>query len=108
VHVATSVLDKFAPIKLIDAVIPFASSYRPLWLGLGALSFDLMVALVVTSLLRRRLGYRPWRAIHWIAYASWPVAVLHGLGTGSDVKSWWELGVTIACVAAVVIAALVR
>jgi ferric reductase like protein len=108
VHIATSVLDKFAPITLADAVIPFASSYRPLWLGLGALSFDLLLALTVTSLLRRRLGYRVWRAVHWLAYASWPVAVLHGLGTGSDVKATWMLGLTAACVAAVVVAVWVR
>jgi methionine sulfoxide reductase heme-binding subunit len=107
-HVVTSVLDGFAPIKLTDAIIPFATPYRPLWMGLGALSFDLLIALVVTSLLRRRLGYRSWRAIHWLAYASWPVAVLHGLGTGSDVKSWWMLLLTVACVAAVAIAVLIR
>src|SRR5947209_12061135 len=84
VHIATSVLDGFAPIAWLDAVIPLGSQYRPLWLGLGALSFDLLLALVITSLVRRRLGYRAWRAIHWAAYASWPVAVAHGLGTGSD------------------------
>ena len=108
VHIATSVLDSFAPIAWTDAVIPFASSYRPLWLGLGALSFDLLLALVVTSLLRRRLGYARWRAIHWLAYASWPVAVLHGLGTGSDTKLWWMLALTVVCVAAVVGAVLIR
>jgi hypothetical protein len=107
-HIITSVLDGFAPITLLDGVIPFVTPYRPLWMGLGALSFDLLIALVVTSLLRRRLGYRSWRAIHWLAYASWPVAVLHGLGTGSDVKSWWMLALTVACVAAVVIAVLGR
>ena len=107
-HVITSVLDGFAPISLVDGLIPFLSPYRPLWLGLGTLSFDLLIALVVTSLLRRRLGYRSWRAIHWLAYASWPVAVLHGLGTGTDTNSWWMLALTVACVAAVVIAALAR
>lgn len=108
VHIITSVLDSFAPVKLTDAVIPFVSSYRPLWMGLGALSFDLLVALVVTSLVRRRLGYRAWRAIHWLAYASWPIAVLHGLGTGSDTKAWWMLALTVACVLAVVVAVWVR
>src|SRR5207248_7040351 len=107
-HVVTSVLDGFAPISLIDGVIPFNSPYRPLSMALGTLSFDLLLALVATSLLRRRLGYRAWRAIHWLAYASWPVAVLHGVGTGTDVKSWWLLALTIACVAAVVIAVLIR
>jgi methionine sulfoxide reductase heme-binding subunit len=107
-HVITTVLDGFAPVSLLDGVIPFLSPYRPLWLALGTLSFDLLIALVVTSLLRRRLGYRSWRAVHWLAYASWPVAVLHGLGTGTDVKSWWMLLLTVACLAAVVVAVLAR
>jgi hypothetical protein len=107
-HIITSVLDTFAPIKVADAVIPFSSSYRPLWIGLGALSFDLLVALVITSLLRRRLGYSAWRAIHWLAYASWPVAVLHGLGSGSDTKLWWMLALTGACGLAVVVAVWIR
>ncbi|HUZ28327.1 MAG TPA: ferric reductase-like transmembrane domain-containing protein [Solirubrobacteraceae bacterium] len=107
-HIVTSVLDGFAPIAWVDAVIPFGSGYRPLWMALGALSFDLLVALVITSLVRVRLGYRWWRSIHWLAYVSWPIAVLHGLGTGSDVKSWWMLLVTVACVAVVVVAVLVR
>jgi hypothetical protein len=108
IHILTSVLDSFAPIRLIDAVIPFVGAYRPLWMGLGALSFDIMIALVVTSLLRRRLGYGSWRAIHLLAYASWPVALLHGLGTGSDTKLWWMLAITAACVAAVVVATIIR
>lgn len=107
-HIITSVLDSFAPISLANSVIPFTGSYRPLWLGLGALSFDLLVALVITSLVRRRLGYRAWKAIHWLAYASWPVAVLHGLGTGSDTKLWWMLTITVLCVAAVLVAVWVR
>jgi hypothetical protein len=108
VHIITSVLDSFAPISLTNAVIPFTGTYRPLWLGLGALSFDLLVALAVTSLVRRRLGYRAWRAVHWLAYASWPVAVLHGLGTGSDTKIWWMLALTGVCVIAVLMAVWAR
>jgi hypothetical protein len=77
-------------------------------MGLGAFSFDLLLALVITSLLRRRLGYRGWRAVHWLAYASWPVAVLHGVGTGSDTNSWWNLALTAACLAAVVAAVWAR
>ncbi len=104
IHIVTSVLDGFAPIRLFDGVIPFVTPYRPLWMGLGTLSFDLLLAIVITSLVRRRLGYRAWRAIHWLAYASWPVAVLHGLGTGSDVKQWWMLALTAACIMAVLVA----
>jgi uncharacterized membrane protein YeaQ/YmgE (transglycosylase-associated protein family) len=108
VHILTSVLDSFAPIKLVDAVIPFVSAYRPLWIGLGALAFDMLVAISITSLIRRRLGYGTWRAVHWLAYASWPVAVLHGLGTGCDTKLWWMLLITAACGAAVLIAVWTR
>ena len=107
-HIITSVLDSFAPIRLIDAVIPFTSAYRPLWIGFGALSFDILIALVITSLVRRRLGYRAWRAVHWLAYASWPVAILHGLGTGTDTKVWWMLALTATCVGAVLMAVWVR
>lgn len=107
-HILTSVLDSFAPISLLDAFVPFAGSYRPFWLGLGAAAFDLLLAVTITSLLRRRIGDTTWRAVHWLAYASWPVALLHGLGTGSDVKSTWMLAVTLACLGSVLAAVLVR
>ena len=108
VHILTSVLDSFAPISLLDAFIPFTGSYRPFWLGLGALSFDLLLAVTITSLLRQRIGFTGWRAVHWLTYASWPIALLHGLGTGSDVKSTWLLALSIACLLVVLAAVLVR
>jgi predicted ferric reductase len=107
-HILTSVLDGFAKVSLTDALIPFAGSYRPFWLGLGALSFDLLIAVTVTSLLRQRIGYRGWRMTHWLAYASWPVALLHAFGTGSDIKQGWMLWLSIACVAVVLAAVLAR
>ncbi len=107
-HILTSVLDSFAPISLLDAFIPFAGSYRPFWLGLGAISFDLLLAVTITSLLRQRMGFATWRAVHWLTYASWPIALLHGLGTGSDVKSTWLLGLSIVCIAIVIGAVLAR
>jgi methionine sulfoxide reductase heme-binding subunit len=107
-HILTSVLDSFAPIGLLDSVIPFVGSYRPFWLGLGAVAFDLMLAVIVTSMLRQHIGYATWRAVHWLTYASWPIALLHGFGTGSDVKSAWLLLLNIACIVAVAGAVLVR
>jgi methionine sulfoxide reductase heme-binding subunit len=104
IHVATTVVDGYAPIGWLDAVIPFRSPYRPLWLGLGAVALDLMVALVVTSLLRGRLGYRAWRVVHWAAYACWPVAVVHGLGTGTDTPQLWAVAVNGVCLAAMLAA----
>jgi sulfoxide reductase heme-binding subunit YedZ len=103
VHISTSVLDPFAGLSWSDAVVPLAARYRPVWLGLGAVAFDLLLALAITSLVRVRLGLRTWRAVHWLAYLCWPVALVHGLGTGSDVRaSWlhWLVGVCIAAVAA--------
>jgi hypothetical protein len=107
-HVVTSVLDPFAPLRLADAVVPFAARYRPLWVGLGAVGSDLLLVLAITSLARTRIGPRAWRAVHWAAYACWPVAVAHGLGTGSDVRSSWMLAITLACVGIAAIAVCVR
>jgi sulfoxide reductase heme-binding subunit YedZ len=107
-HILTSVLDSFAPIGLSEAFIPFIGSYRPFWLGLGAVSFDLIGAVIITSLLRQRMGYGTWRAIHWLTYASWPIALLHGFGTGSDVKATWLLALSVGCAAAVVAAVATR
>ena len=104
IHVVTTLLDPFPKIGIVNAAVPLATDYRPLWMGLGTLSSDLLVAVAITSLLRRRLGYRTWRGVHWTAYACWPTAILHGLGTGSDAKATWLLALTLACVAAVVIA----
>lgn len=100
-HVLTTVLDSYAPIGWISVVLPFTSSYRPLWLSLGAIACDLLLAVMLTSLLRVRLGYRSWRAVHWLAYACWPIALWHGLGTGTDSRLTWLLGLDAVCVAAV-------
>jgi sulfoxide reductase heme-binding subunit YedZ len=108
VHILTSVLDSFASISIVDAFIPFVGSYRPFWLGLGAVSFDLILAVIATSLLRARMGYSTWRAVHWLTYASWPIALVHGFGTGSDAGSSWLLALSIACIALVVAAVLTR
>jgi DMSO/TMAO reductase YedYZ heme-binding membrane subunit len=108
VHIVTTVLDPFAGISIVNAVIPFTGSYRPLWLGLGAFASDLLIAIAVTSVVRRRLGHSVWKAVHWLSYLCWPVAVMHTFGTGSDVKQVWLLALTAACIAAVVVAVWVR
>ena len=108
VHIVTAIADGFVPIRWIDAVVPFASQYRPFWLGLGALAFDMLIAVVITSLLRVRIGHRTWRAVHWLAYACWPVAVIHGLGTGSDTSQRWMLLIDLAAIAAVAAAVFAR
>ena len=100
-HVLTTVLDSYTPISLMAAFVPFSSSYRAFWLGLGAVAFDLLLAVTVTSLLRDRMSYRAWRAVHWLTYACWPVALWHGLGTGTDTRVPWLLALDALCGASV-------
>jgi DMSO/TMAO reductase YedYZ heme-binding membrane subunit len=108
VHILTAVLDSFVSISLVNAVIPFTGSYRPLWLGLGAVAFDLLLAVAITSIVRSRMGHSAWRGVHWLAYAAWPVAVVHGFGTGSDVHQTWLVALTVACIVAVLAAVIAR
>lgn len=108
VHIASSVVDRYVGIAWWDAVVPFGSVYRPGWLGLGALAFDLLLALVVTSLLRTRMPLPAWRAVHWAAYACWPLAMLHAWGTGTDAGRGWALLLTVVCLLVVVVGGVTR
>jgi methionine sulfoxide reductase heme-binding subunit len=107
-HAIANVADSYVSIDVADAIVPFDSAYRPLWLGLGAVAFDLLIALTITSLLQRRLGWRRWRAAHWLAYACWPVALVHSLGTGTDPRTSWFSAVALVCGGAVTAVVLVR
>ncbi len=102
-HVGTTVIDTYTSIPLTAAFVPFTSSYKTVWLSLGAVASDLLLALVVTSLLRKRIGHRPWRLVHWLAYACWPVAVAHGLGIGTDRNATWVFVLTLACALSVLV-----
>jgi predicted ferric reductase len=101
IHILTAVLDPFTHLGLAAAIVPLASAYRPLPVAFGVVSIYLVAAVVVTSLLRERVGHRVWRAIHWTSYASFPLAVEHTLTAGSDSFAQWMLGVTAVCVLAV-------
>ncbi|MFE7838350.1 ferric reductase-like transmembrane domain-containing protein [Streptomyces sp. NPDC057474] len=107
-HIAAAVVDDYVDISLVDTFIPFVSDYQPLWLGLGTVALDLMLGVLITSLLRARVGHRTWRAVHWLAYASWPFALVHGIGIGTDNGTAWMLWLTVACVAAVLAAFALR
>ncbi len=87
VHVLTAVIDPYVSIRAIAVLIPFTSSYMPFWLGLGAVALDFMLALIITSLARSRVPRRIWRGVHWLAYAAWPVAFVHGIGASPDLRS---------------------
>lgn len=101
IHIVTAVADPYVSISWTAVLLPFTSSYEPFWLGLGALAIDMTVALVLTSLVRFRIGVRTWRKIHWIAYAAWPVAAIHGIGAATDLQSGVLLAFVLATIAAV-------
>lgn len=108
VHIVTAVTDSFVPVPLLAAVIPFHNSYRPLWVSLGAVALDLLVAVIITSLVRVRIGVKTWRGVHWLAYLAWPVAVAHGLGIGTDSGRVWMLAIEAVCIGSVLTALAFR
>jgi sulfoxide reductase heme-binding subunit YedZ len=88
-HVVTAIADPYVSIGWLAIVVPFISHYRAAAIGLGALAVDLGGAIILTSLLRERLGYRAWRIVHWCAYLAWPLAFVHSLRAGNDLGIRW-------------------
>ncbi len=108
IHIVAAIVDPFANLGLLAALVPFSSAYRTLWLGLGVIALDIGAAVLVTSLVKNRIGRRTWRAVHWLAYAAWPLALLHGIGTGTDAAAPWMLAIDLACLVVVGSAVMVR
>jgi DMSO/TMAO reductase YedYZ heme-binding membrane subunit len=104
VHIFTAVVDTYVPIGWWAAVVPFTSHYQPLYVGLGAVAFDLLLAVLATSLLRSRLPAPWWRGVHWLVYACWPVAVVHAVLTGTDLRFGWMDVVVACCILSVLVA----
>lgn len=105
-HLVLLFLDPYAKLRLIDAVVPFLGSYRPIWQGLGTVAVDLLFVIVVTSLMRHRLGVKTFRTIHWMTYLLWPITMAHSLGNGTDAGHIWFMSFSAVC-ALVVVAAVV-
>lgn len=108
IHVVAIAIDAYLPFSLASLVVPLVSRYRPLWVGLGIIAAELLVALAVANHYRRRLPYRFWRRAHYLNFAVWGAATVHGLGTGTDRSSWWLLAITAVGVALVCGAAVLR
>jgi sulfoxide reductase heme-binding subunit YedZ len=104
VHVATAVVDSYVDITWWQALSPFGATYEPLWLGLGALSLDLILVVIVTSMLRHRMPHRLWRTLHFSTYAAWVVGVAHGLGIGTDTGTTMATAVYVGCLVCVLVA----
>jgi methionine sulfoxide reductase heme-binding subunit len=104
VHVLTVGLDTYVHFSLAQLVVPGASSYRPLWVALGIVAAELLVAIAVTNLLRRRIGFRRWRRIHYLTFLVWAGATAHGLGAGTDSNTAWLRLLYVLSIAAVLAA----
>jgi DMSO/TMAO reductase YedYZ heme-binding membrane subunit len=108
IHVGTTVMDSYVNTGLLSVIIPGASHYKTVWVAFGTVALDLIVAIMITSLMRQRISHDAWRAIHWLSYLAWPVALIHTIFIGTDVKFGWMDLVVAGCVAVVVAAAAWR
>jgi methionine sulfoxide reductase heme-binding subunit len=106
--VVTAILDPYVSIGWAATVLPFLSHYRTLAIGLGTLAVDLGGAVLLTSLVRDRLGFRAWRAVHWLAYLAWPVAFIHSPTAGGELGTWWVALVECGSAALVATAVIAR
>jgi DMSO/TMAO reductase YedYZ heme-binding membrane subunit len=89
-------------ITVVDAFVPFASEYKPFWLAMGTIGADLMLAVLITTAIRRRIGFQTWRSIHVLSYGCWATSVVHSIGIGSDARSAaWGVMIVAACIGAV-------
>jgi sulfoxide reductase heme-binding subunit YedZ len=101
IHVLTIAADSFLPFSITQLIVPFTARYRPLWTGLGIAAAELLLALAVTNHYRRRLPYSFWRKAHYLNFAVWTLASLHGLMAGTDRGAAWLAilyGVSVASV----------
>ena len=101
IHIAATVLDTYVHIGVLAAIIPFTSSYKTLWVALGSVAFDLLLAVTISSLIRQRLSHAAWRTIHWLSYLAWPIALVHVVFIGTDVRFGWMDLVVLGCIAVV-------
>jgi len=83
-HLVSLLLDSTARIGWLDLVVPFHASYGTLAIGLGALSVDVLIAVTVTSLVRRRLDKQLWLWIHRTSYVAFALIFLHAVLSGTD------------------------
>jgi sulfoxide reductase heme-binding subunit YedZ len=107
-HVVTAIADPYVSIGWAATVLPFLSPYRTVAIGLGTLAVDLGGAVLLTSVLRHRLGFSSWRAVHWLAYQAWPAAFGHALSAGNDVHTVWVAATIWGSAAAAAVAVAAR
>jgi len=92
IHIVAVAIDAYLPFSLASLAVPLLAHYRPVWIGLGIVAAELLLALAVTNHYRRRkISYQFWRRAHYANFAVWAFATLHGLGSGTDRSTPWLL-----------------
>lgn len=104
VHGLALVADSTVEITLGDLVIPFTAPYKPLWTGLGVIAADLAVIIAISFPLKKRIGGRNWRRLHWATYAIFVFSTAHGLAAGTDTAQPWAMQMYLGAVGAVAFA----
>jgi sulfoxide reductase heme-binding subunit YedZ len=99
-HGATLALDRTLQMPLAGLLVPGASPYRPFAVALGVVSAELMALVIVSFSVRRRIGQRTWRRLHWATYLVFGFATTHGLLAGSDSAQPWSRDLYLAAVGA--------
>ncbi len=84
VHVLVLMLDRYLPYSLVQILVPFISPYRPFWVGVGVISFYLILLVTITFYLRNRIGTRAFRSIHYLSLLGYIGVTLHGYYSGTD------------------------
>ncbi len=108
IHVLTIAIDSYMRFSLAQLAVPFTSSYRPVWVALGIVAAELLLALAIANRLRRTLRYRWWKRTHYLNFAVWAAATLHGIGSGTDRGALWMTAIYAASVALVLALIAVR
>lgn len=98
-HVGSLLFDKFIKLSLVDVLVPFASSYQPLYISLGIIGFYLLLATILISIFLRLKMPRFWRLSHYFVYPLFGLALIHGLFIGTDSPTsamqlvYWSTGI---------------
>lgn len=96
VHVLAILVDPFISFSWVDALVPFASSFRPLAVALGIVGLYLLLAIEATSLARARLSPSAWRRVHVLSYVLFVTTTIHGITAGTDAHDLLPTGIAFA------------
>jgi len=107
-HVVALLLDRYAHVSVATLLVPGASSYRPFWLALGTVALELLLAVAVSNLFRKRLGHVRWRRVHYLTFGVWIASTAHGIGAGTDAGAGWLRVLYLVAIGSVALATVWR